>query len=180
MKPDYLSDDDKTKLLELARQALEKGLAGEDIPDLESDGLSQCLQELGELRGCIGSLDANTSLAEDVRSHAIAAALKDYRFPPVTAGELPEIQIEISCLTPPQPLEYKDAEDLLYLLRPMVDGVVISDGLRRATFLPQVWEKIPDPELFLSHLCQKMGGSPDMWRCQPLLAWVYQVEKFSE
>jgi AmmeMemoRadiSam system protein A len=110
----------------------------------------------------------------------VAAALQDYRFPPVPLEELPEIEIEISRLTTPQPLEYADATDLVSALRPGVDGVTLRDGWRRATFLPQVWEKLPDPEMFLSHLCDKMGAAPDLWRRKKLDVSIYQVEEFHE
>ena len=102
-------------------------------------------------------------------------------FQPVTAGELGEIEIEVSRLTIPVPLEYADAEDLLAKLRPGVDGVILKDGpYRRATFLPQVWEKIPDTGEFLDNLCYKMGSPPDTWRRKKLDVLVYQVEEFHE
>lgn len=134
----------------------------------------------GQLRGCIGTLEARQPLAEDVREHAIAAGQDDYRFPPVTAGELAEIEIEISRLTHPQPLSYTSADDLIHKIRPGVDGVVLRDRFRRATFLPQVWEQLPDPEQFLDHLCQKMGAPRDYWRCNSLSVDIYQVEEFYE
>jgi AmmeMemoRadiSam system protein A len=134
----------------------------------------------GNLRGCIGALEPYQSLAEDVREHAVAAALQDYRFPPVQASELAGIEIEVSRLTAPVPLEYKDAGDLPSKLRPGVDGVILRDGFRRATFLPQVWEKIPDPDEFLANLCYKMGAAPDTWRKKKLEVLVYQVEEFHE
>ena len=134
----------------------------------------------GELRGCIGTLEAYQSLADDVREHAVSAALEDPRFPPVRESELGKIRIEVSRLTPPRPLEYSDSEDLPRKLRPRIDGVVLKDNFRRATFLPQVWEKIPDPAEFLDSLCAKMGASPNLWRRTKLQALVYQVEEFHE
>jgi AmmeMemoRadiSam system protein A len=115
-----------------------------------------------------------------VREHAIAAALEDYRFPPVRPEEVPRIRIEISRLTAPIPLKYERSEDLLKMLRPGVDGVVLRDGLRRATFLPQVWEKLPDPREFLEHLCLKMGVDASTWRYHKLQVYTYQVEEFHE
>jgi uncharacterized protein len=190
MMPDILNEEDRRSLLQLARQALEQTVL-KGLPEpLLLENLSPCLQEMGasfvtltrrgELRGCIGALDASLPLAQDVREHAAAAALQDYRFPPVLAEELPEIEIEISILTAPQPLEYTTPEELLKHLRPLVDGVVLRDGARQATFLPQVWEKVPDPELFLNQLCRKMGAVPNAWRCRPLHVFVYQVEKVCE
>ena len=93
---------------------------------------------------------------------------------------MPEIEIEISVLTEPQPLHYDSPAQLLQLLRPEVDGVLISQGMRRATFLPQVWERVRDPEIFLSMLCEKMGAAPDLWRRTKLEVKTYQVEKFTE
>jgi uncharacterized protein len=190
MMPDTLSDDEKKTLLTLAREALTQGVnkLPLDILDLSkySDHLRQegasfvTLTEGGELRGCIGALEPYQPLAEDVREHAVAAALEDYRFPQVRPQELSYIQIEISCLTFPQALEYKHPDELMTRLRPNVDGLILKDGFRRATFLPQVWEKLPDPEMFLSHLCQKMGAPADLWRRRVLQALVYQVEEFHE
>jgi AmmeMemoRadiSam system protein A len=134
----------------------------------------------GELRGCIGALEATQPLVEDVRIHAIAAALEDYRFPPVHPEELPFIKIEISRLTTPQPLDYRDPADLLSQLRPGVDGVVLRDGMRRATFLPQVWEKVPEADIFLGMLCRKMGAPTETWRKKKLTVLTYQVEEFHE
>ena len=121
----------------------------------------------GELRGCIGALEPYQPLAPDVQEHAVAAALEDPRFPPVAPSELDQIEIEISRLTLPKKLAYTDAEDLLAKLHPQVDGVILRDGPRRATFLPQVWEKIPDKAEFLDNLCYKMGAAPDTWRRKP-------------
>src|SRR5690606_27652663 len=120
-------------------------------------------------------------LAEDVREHAIAAALRDPRFPPVAPQELGSIQIEIARLTPPVPLMYTDPVDLLSLLRPRVDGVVLDAKMnRRGTFLPQVWEKIPDPAEFLSNLCYKIGLERDSWRHNHYDVFTYQAEEFYE
>ncbi len=190
MIPEFLSPEERAILLKLARQAIEKGVCGEPLPALDLLSLPLRLREKGatfvtltnrgDLRGCIGTLEASQPLAEDVREHAIAAALHDYRFPPVAPAELPDIRIEISRLTPLKPVAYENPQDLLKIIRPRVDGVVLKDGFRRATFLPQVWEKIPDPELFLSYLCQKMGAPPDLWTRKKLEVWTYQVEEFGE
>jgi AmmeMemoRadiSam system protein A len=134
----------------------------------------------GDLRGCIGALEPYQPLAVDVREHAVAAALEDPRFPPVSREEVDRIKIEISRLTLPKSVEYTDAEDLLSRLRPHVDGVILRDGFRRATFLPQVWEKIPGKAEFLENLCYKMGAAPDTWRYKHLDVLTYQVEEFQE
>jgi len=186
-----LTIEEKKILLRLAREAMERGVKGERVPPLEPSSLPEnlcdegsCFVTLttqGQLRGCIGSLEPYQSLAEDVCEHAVAAALRDPRFPPVEEAELNGIQIEVSRLTRPIPLEYKDANDLLSKLSPHADGVVVRDGShRRATFLPQVWEKIPDPADFLDNLCYKMGADPRLWRSKHLDVLVYQVEEFHE
>ncbi len=185
-----LTEAEKQQLLSLARSALESAVRGQRLPDINLTALSPALQEKGacfvtltiqgQLRGCIGTLEARQPLAEDVREHAVAAGQDDYRFPPVAPGELPEIEIEISRLTNPQPLTYTSAEDLVQKIQPGVDGVVLRDRFRRATFLPQVWEQLPEPERFLDHLCQKMGAPRDYWRCNPLSVEIYQVEEFHE
>jgi AmmeMemoRadiSam system protein A len=133
-----------------------------------------------ELRGCIGALEPYLPLAEDVREHAVAAALHDYRFPPVLPEELSNLVIEVSRLTLPRSITYDCPEDLLKVLRPGVDGVIVRDGVYKATFLPQVWAKLPEPEEFLGHLCLKMGGAPDLWRFKRLQVQIYEVEEFHE
>ena len=138
------------------------------------------LTENGKLRGCIGTLEAYQPLILDVQEHAVAAAMEDYRFPDVSENELQLINIEISRLTPVQLVDYTTPEDLVGKLRKNVDGVLIKDNGRRATYLPQVWEKVSDPEKFLSQLCVKMGASPDLWREKHLQVYTYQVEKFKE
>ena len=185
-----LSPDERRLLLSLARQSIEHAVHGRRFepdlkalpPRLSEDGV--CFVTLfmpgGELRGCIGGLEATQPLALDVCQHAASAALEDYRFNPIRPAEVPLLQIEISRLTRPERLEYEQPEDLLRLLCPKRDGVVLRDGFQRATFLPQVWDKLPDPEAFLSHLCQKMGASPDLWRRRKLQVEIYQVEEFCE
>lgn len=185
-----LTAKEKETLLKLARQSLEAGVRRMTLPALDRVELTPVLRAEGaafvtltvhgELRGCIGALEPYQSLAEDVREHAVAAALEDYRFPQVQENELTNIEIEVSRLTIPIPLEYKDADDLLAKLHPGVDGVILRDSIRRATFLPQVWEKIPEPSEFLANLCYKMGAAPDTWKRKHLEVLVYQVEEFHE
>jgi AmmeMemoRadiSam system protein A len=187
---DQLTSEERVTLLELARQALQSAVHGDPLPPLDMQALPPRLLEPGvtfvtltiggELRGCIGALEPYMPLVEDVREHAVAAALQDFRFLPVQPAELPEIKIEISRLTSPQVLDYESPEDLLLRLKPGEDGVIIKDGVRRATFLPQVWQKLPAPDDFLSHLCQKMGAPPYLWRDRKLEVQVYQVEEFHE
>lgn len=187
---DQLTPEERDYLLKLARNALTCGVRGEPLPALEEQALTPRLRQpgasfvtltiAGMLRGCIGALEPYQSLAEDVREHAVAAALQDYRFPQVRPGEVDDIEIEISRLTAPIELQYESPEDLLRKLRPEIDGVVLRDGMRRATFLPQVWEKIPRSEDFLSQLCMKMGAPSDFWRKKHLSVLIYQVEEFRE
>ncbi|MBF0183436.1 MAG: AmmeMemoRadiSam system protein B [Magnetococcales bacterium] len=137
------------------------------------------LTRQGQLRGCIGSLQAHRPLANDLLDNAQAAALRDPRFPPVSAEELAALRIEVSLLSAPQPFPYSSPEDLLQRLQPGVHGVILSKGGRRATFLPQVWEQLPEAQSFLQHLCQKAGLSADCWREMPEIS-VYTVQKIVE
>jgi AmmeMemoRadiSam system protein A len=187
---DQLTDGEKHILLRLAREAMEHGIHGKKLPPLDHNSITPRLSENGasfvtltihgELRGCIGALEAHQPLVDDVREHAIAAALEDPRFRPVDETELDRIKIEVSCLTVPHPLEYSSNTDLLAKLRPHVDGVILKNDYRRATFLPQVWDQIPDPEDFLDHLCAKMGANQSLWLNTKLQVYVYQVEEFHE
>jgi AmmeMemoRadiSam system protein A len=185
-----LTLEEQKILLRMAREAIEHRVRGEKLPKIQATSLTPNLREQGasfitlsiggQLRGCIGAIEAYQPLAEDVREHAVAAALEDPRFPPLSEDELSRIQIEVSHLTRPVRLEYTDADDLLSKLKPFVDGVILQDGLRRATFLPQVWEKIPDPSEFMDNLCYKMGVPHQHWKSKHLDVFIYQVEEFHE
>jgi hypothetical protein len=113
------------------------------------------LRRNGRLRGCTGSIEAKRSLREDVMRNACAAAFHDSRFPPLPAVELPLVRIEVSLLSPTEQLSFTTREDLLARLRPGVDGLILSWRGHRGTFLPQVWDELPDPEDFLTHLLHK-------------------------
>jgi len=190
MSEHALTSQEKAQLLHIARQAIEAAVLKKALPEVELSGLPQRLQEEGasfvtlilhgNLRGCIGTLQAYQALALDVQEHAVAAALEDYRFSPVSPDEVPLLEIEISCLTPARSLEYTGADDLIKKLRPRVDGVMLRYGARRATFLPQVWDDLPKAEDFLSRLCLKMGAPADLWRHEKLEVETYQVEEFHE
>jgi AmmeMemoRadiSam system protein A len=185
-----LSNEEKKTLLLLARQALTTAVNGDVLEPLNLDDLPQRLRVPGAsfvtltrdglLRGCIGTLKKQLPLADDVRQHAIAAALSDYRFPPVKPEEIDEIEIEVSVLTTPQPLEYKHPDELPELLRPGIDGVIVTHGNNRGTFLPQVWDKVPDTETFLDMLCEKAFLPHGAWRQGHLKFLTYQVESFDE
>jgi len=190
MNHECLNDVDRKTLLNLARESIKLGVAEKPPLELKLDEYSQILQEngasfvtltkFGVLRGCIGTLTPYQPLVQDVCEHAVAAALMDYRFPPLQLSELNDIVIEISRLSVPRKIDYGNYSELSKKIRPGVDGVVIEDGINRATFLPQVWEKLPEIEDFLSHLCQKMGASPELWKNKKLQVSIYQVEEFSE
>lgn len=175
------------RLLELARQAIAEtlGLVPGDPPAAPEPWLRApgavfvTLTQHGELRGCIGSLEAHRPLIEDVRGNARAAAFSDPRFPPLEAEELARTRVEVSILTPPEPLPVRDEADLLAQLRPGVDGVILEYGWHRATFLPQVWEQLPDPRQFMAQLKRKAGLDPDFW-AQGVRVARYGVEKFKE
>jgi AmmeMemoRadiSam system protein A len=132
----------------------------------------------GELRGCIGHLDAVEPLVQDVADNAFSAAFRDPRFPPLGARELPAVRIHVSILTPSWPIEFSSERDLLAQLRPGVDGLILQDGSARGTFLPSVWESLPEPEQFLAHLKRKAGLPMNHWSDQ-LKVWRYETESFS-
>lgn len=190
MDKDKLSDDDKKILLDLARKSIQRILSSMPPIEFVKSKYSSILKENGasfvtltkhgNLRGCIGALEPYQPLVQDVCEHAVAAAFSDYRFPPVQADEFFEILIEISRLTLPRIVDYKVPEDLLNLLKPNVDGVILQNGFNRATFLPQVWNKIPRTEEFLTQLCQKMGENGNLWKIKMLKVSIYQVEEFHE
>jgi hypothetical protein len=185
-----LDVEDRRTLLKLARHAIEQGVAGRPQAAYDPPGFAAALREKGacfvtltiggELRGCIGSLEATRALAADVEEHALDAAVNDYRFPPVTPEEVPRLHIELSVLSAPTPLEYCSRDDLLRKLRPGVDGVILESGRRRATFLPQVWGKVPSTVEFLGLLCEKMGMPADAWQRGGMRVSTYQVESFEE
>jgi AmmeMemoRadiSam system protein A len=185
-----LTPQERQRLIALAREAITRSVQRQELPPVDLNALSEnvrrngasfvTLTKHGELRGCIGSLEARRPLVEDVRENAISAAFHDPRFSPVRPGELDDLRVEISVLSAPQPLSYDGPDDLIAKLRPGVDGVVIESGWNRATFLPQVWEKIPDPHQFMEHLCRKAYLPADAYRRPGLDVYTYQVEKFRE
>lgn len=154
--------------------------------DLEAPVFSQkrgtfiTLHKNGKLRGCIGTLDTSETLREGVEKNAVNAAFHDPRFPELKKNELDEIDIEVSVLSEPIDLEYKDGEDLVLKLEPGIHGVIIQKGPSRATFLPQVWDQLPEPEIFLSHLCTKAGLNSQEWKKGKLEVMIYNVQYFKE
>lgn len=156
-------------LLALARGAIAEHLGLGAAPKAKGEWLQQpaatfvtlMLQE--RLRGCIGSLQPQRALQEDVRANAVAAAFRDPRFPPLAEDELPHTRIEISLLSSQTALTFLDQRDALAQLRPGIDGVVLEYGALRSTFLPQVWEQLPAPETFMAQLKIKAGLPGDFW-----------------
>ena len=137
------------------------------------------LRQSGGLRGCIGSLEPRRPLQTDVRENALAAAFRDPRFPPLAAGEFEATSVEVSLLSPAAPIAVADEDDLVLRLRPDVDGVVLECEGRRVTFLPQVWESIPDSREFLAALKRK-GGWPDRFWSPRMNVSVYRVTKWMD
>jgi len=180
------SDTLGRELLTLARSAIAArfgqvvATATASDPALTAPGATfVTLTQQGHLRGCIGSLEAWRPLAEDVRENARAAAFRDPRFPPLAADELAQTRVEVSLLSPAAPLRFSSEADALARLQPGIDGVILECAGRRATFLPQVWEQLPEPRTFIAHLKQKAGLPADFWDPQMQLA-IYHVEKWKE
>lgn len=172
-------------LLPLARAAiaaeLGRPLAADDsAPWLrESGACFVTLTQRGALRGCIGTLEAHRPLREDVRANAVAAALRDPRFAPLSVRELESTEVEVSLLSPMQALDFASEAEALALLRPGVDGVVFAYGGRRSTFLPQVWEQLPAVDDFVAQLKRKAGLPADFWHREVRLQR-YTVSKWKE
>lgn len=185
-----LTANDRAYLLRLARQSVERAVQSRrETSPARNEGSPAVRQqracfvtltEKGELRGCIGTLVADEPLDRMVADAAASAAVRDPRFPPVTAAELPRLHIEVSVLTEPQPLAFKSPEELLQKLRPGVDGVLLTIGNQQATYLPQVWKEIADKEAFLDSLAEKAGAAPKAWRGKNVSVKTYQVESFEE
>ena len=146
----------------------------------EKQGCFVTLHKGGNLRGCIGTIEPVRSLLENVEENAVNAAFQDPRFPPLKPEELDQVEIEISVLTRPEKLEFSDYNDLISKLKSGVHGVILSKGWHRSTFLPQVWDQLPDPVTFLEHLCRKGGMAADCWKEGDIQVEVYEVEHFSE
>ena len=183
-----LSKSEGRKLLKLARTVIGKKLGL--VEKIYTEGLKERAfgQKLGTfvtikidntLRGCIGNIEPAGTVVESVRSNAMSSAFSDYRFPPLTVEEFSRITIDISILSDPRKLEYLDGDDLVRQLMP-VHGVILGRGNARATFLPQVWEQLPEPEQFLGHLCLKAGLSQSAWRELHPDIFVYEVLHFEE
>jgi AmmeMemoRadiSam system protein A len=168
-----LNKDHQQRLLDLARSSIKHGLqtgyplkinlADFPVQLTEHRASFVTLHKNHQLRGCIGMLEATRPLAEDIAENAFLAAFRDPRFPPLADDELDKLEIHLSILTPAEPVLFTSENDLITRLQPGIDGLIFEDGHRRGTFLPSVWEQLPEPEQFLRHLKQKAGLPPDHW-----------------
>lgn len=185
----HLDTEQRQALLAVARHSIILGL-GEGRPlrvnleDFAAVLRAQraafvTLQEFGQLRGCIGHLEARQPLVKDVAENAFAAAFRDPRFPPVTARELERLHIEISVLTPATPLIFGSEQELVALIEPGRDGLILEEGLARGTFLPSVWESLPNPVDFLRQLKRKAGLPENYWSDRLRISR-YRTESFGE
>lgn len=184
-----LAPAQRATLLAAARRSIEHGLAnGRPLAVTASDFERELqavrasfvtLHSHGQLRGCIGHLEAVQPLVVDVAENAFAAAFRDPRFSPLTHQEWPGVQVDLSILTAPEPLQFSDEADLIGQIRPGEDGLILKDGPYRGTFLPSVWESLPDPAEFLRHLKHKAGLAANHWsdRVEVLR---YRTESFGD
>ncbi len=180
---------EQERLLRLARQSIAYGLARNQprpVADSEFGGpLAQpgasfvTLRKDRALRGCVGSIEARRPLAEDVAIAAFNAAFRDIRFPRVSDTELNHISIEVSVLSPLAAMEVGNETELRQQLEPLVDGLLLEEGPKRATFLPKVWEQLPDPTDFIAALKRKAGLPVDFWS-NTLRLWRYRTLTFAE
>lgn len=177
------------RLLKLVRETIAKQLGlieAVDQQGLEDAELDQELATFvtlkidGKLRGCIGNLEPSGPLLGSLAQNARNAAFHDHRFSPLKVEEFDQIQVDISILTRPVKLQFSDGTDLLKKLRPGIDGVILKKGKARATFLPQVWKQLPQPRLFMEHLCQKAGLRRSAWQDRDVEIYLYQVQSFAE
>jgi len=182
-----LSPAQRSELLALARTSIEASLpTGERAPyggpplhgDLIRPSASFVTLRVGEeLRGCCGTIEASRPLHVDVWNNAYASAFADPRFPELTPAEWSDTGIEISVLSQPEPCDIRNDAELLEVLRPGIDGLILQAGARRTTFLPAVWEQLPDPQQFIRHLKLKAGWPADFWP-PDMQVWLYTTESF--
>ncbi len=187
-----MNDKDKALLLDVARTSIKSHLHKEEHFSMpkqrdhnahlwEKKGCFVTLTSRGQLRGCIGTIEPVDPLIKSVHLNALNAAFYDPRFFPLSVEEYPDIHIEISVLTVPTELHYTTPDDLLSRVKPCVDGIILQLNNRRATFLPQVWEELSNPEDFFTQLSLKAGLGPNDWKHNPnMKIFTYQVEKFAE
>jgi len=183
------SEQLRTILLETAWRSIRHGLAhGKpltvnpadfDSPIVETGASFVTLHQQYALRGCIGTLEALHPLINDIAENAFAAAFRDPRFAPVRQADIRKLNLNISVLGKPAALEFVSEQDLLEQIRPNLDGLILQDGLNRGTFLPTVWESLPDRQEFLRHLRIKAGLPADYWS-NTIEVWRYTTECFGD
>jgi len=183
---------DRRYMIDIAKDAIKEELIGKKLidkqdllkkhPELANKGaVFVTIEKRGNLRGCIGSLVAHRTLIDDLVANAKSAAFSDPRFPPLTLEEFEssDFSLEVSVLSEPKELPYKDTADLKSKIRPNIDGVILKQGNHQATFLPQVWEQLPRFEDFFAHLCHKAGLEPNCLEGHPQI-YTYEVQKIKE
>lgn len=185
-----LTSEHKQFLLGIARETIERTASGLSLPSFDEGTLAERLKhrqscfvtlfKAHDLRGCIGNILAREPLYRAVIESAEGAATRDPRFPPVSRAELPELVIEISVLTELQPLPRVAERDLLESIVPGRHGVVLKLNDRLSTFLPQVWEHLPEKRTFLEKLSVKAGFGPDGWKHPDAALYIYQTENFTD
>lgn len=186
-----MNDKSKKFLLSLARQTLvdyfktgekikidEKKLPEKELAKKAATFVT--LTEKGDLRGCIGNLIAKRKMYEDVINNALLAGFGDPRFTPLAEEEIKKVKIEISILSEAQPYKHTSSKELLEMIMTKEHGLVVQQEFNQATFLPQVWNDIPDKKEFLRALCQKAGLAADAWESPKTEVFYYTVEKFKE
>lgn len=180
---------DSSVYIQIAKTAIQTHFDGAKVdkdhylsmyPELsEKKACFVTLTQHKQLRGCIGSIIAHRSLIDDLTSNAVSAAFHDPRFSPLRQEEFLETAIEVSLLTPPVSINYQNRNDLAKIIRPFIDGVILRLDHHQATFLPQVWDELPDFDTFFSHLGLKAGIGNDPLSYHPEI-YTYQVEKYEE
>ncbi len=187
---DQLTEEEGRYLLSVARKTIEQKISNPEAQvEFDSFDSNKFSEKRGTfvtltiddgLRGCIGNIIPQESLLDGVKANAINAAFRDPRFRPLSGKEWEKVKIEISILTDAKPLDYSNRKDLLEKMRQGTDGVILKKGYNQSTFLPQVWEQLPDKEEFLTHLCLKAGLDGNEWEKEKLEVLTYQVQAFKE
>ena len=187
---DQLTEEEGRYLLSVARKTIEQKISNlEAQVEFDSFDSNKFSEKRGTfvtltiddgLRGCIGNIIPQESLLDGVKANAINAAFRDPRFSPLSGKEWEKVKIEISILTDAKPLDYSNRKDLLEKMRQGTDGVILKKGYNQSTFLPQVWEQLPDKKEFLTHLCLKAGLDGNEWEKEKLEVLTYQVQAFEE
>lgn len=178
---------DRYLLRKLARDAIKYGLMHQAVMTVELETMPSSVQLpgasfvtlffKGSLRGCIGSIEAHRPLAQDIASNAYAAAFRDHRFEPVNEQIVDDLTLHIAVLTTPERIDCQTEQQLINQLQPGCDGVIIEDDTHRATFLPAVWDSLPNPERFITELKRKAGLQPGYWS-ETLRCYRYRTERF--